>query len=119
MVVFQPEITKDIPYEKYLTSEEKGFIEEFAKRYFVYSSQTHLVLGDDTKEELKKYNAAISKEFRVRYALSDYSLGFISRNTTMVLRIAMVFHISKYCTNASLDQLSEVLDKKFDSKIES
>jgi len=116
LVVFQPEITKDIPYEKYLTSEEKSFIEEFAKRYFIYSSQIHLVLSDDAKEELKKYNAAISKEFRVRYALSDHSSGFISRNITMVLRIAMVFHISKYCTNISLDKLSEVLDKKFDAK---
>ena len=72
-------------------------------------------MSDDAKEELKKYNAAISKEFRVRYALSDHSSGFISRNITMVLRIAMVFHIVKYCSNVSLDKLSEILDKKDNS----
>lgn len=111
LIIFQQEIDKDIPFEKYLSKEEQKEFVIFAKKFYVYSSKYNLLLSDEAKLEAIKFNVKISKEFRTKYSIGDETSGFTSRSITMLYRIAIIFHIIENCHTESLENIEVLLDK--------
>ncbi|MBA1432110.1 MAG: DUF3987 domain-containing protein [Epsilonproteobacteria bacterium] len=112
LIIFQQEIEKNIPFEKYLSKEELKEFVVFAKKFYVYASKYNLLLSEEAKIEAIKFNAKISKEFRTKYSIGDETSGFTSRSITMLYRIAMIFHIAENCRKESYKNIEELLDKK-------
>lgn len=119
LIVFQQEIEKNIPFEKYLSREELKEFVIFAKKFYVYASKYNLLLSEEAKLEAIKFNAKISKEFRTKYSIGDETSGFSSRSITMLYRIAIIFHITERCEAESFENIEALLDKtvSFDREI--
>ncbi|QFR42831.1 DUF3987 domain-containing protein [Sulfurimonas xiamenensis] len=111
LIVFQQEIEKNIPFEKYLSKEELKEFVIFAKKFYVYASKHNLLLSEEAKLEAIKFNAKISKEFRTKYSIGDETSGFSSRSITMLYRIAIIFHITEKCETESFENIEALLDK--------
>ncbi|MBD3796079.1 MAG: DUF3987 domain-containing protein [Epsilonproteobacteria bacterium] len=111
LIVFQQEIEKNIPFEKYLSKEELKEFVIFAKKFYVYASKYNLLLSEEAKLEAKKFNAKISKEFRTKYSIGDETSGFSSRSITMLYRIAIIFHITERCEAETFENIEALLDK--------
>lgn len=111
LIVFQQEIEKNIPFDKYLSKEELKEFAVFAKKFYIYASKYNLLLSEEAKLEAIKFNAKISKEFRTKYSIGDETSGFTSRSITMLYRIAIIFHITENCEKESLENIEAMLDK--------
>ncbi len=119
LIVFQQEINKDIPFEKYLSKEELKEFVVFAKKFYVYASKHNLLLSEEAKQEAMKFNTKISKEFRTKYSIGDETSGFSIRSITMLYRIAIIFHIAQNCFTESDENIEAILDKtmSFDREV--
>ena len=118
MIVFQDEIEKDIPFQKYLKHDELQQFVNFAKKFYVYASKYDLLLDPLARDLAEKYNNQVTKEFRIKYSIGDDTSGFSSRSITVLYRVATIFHITKHCMQESISNIEEILDKKivFDRK---
>lgn len=111
LIVFQEEIVKNIPFEKYFNKEELKEFVVFAKKFYLYASKYNLLLSKDSKIEAMKFNSKISKEFRTKYSIGDETSGFSSRSITILYRIAIIFHIAEKCENECIENIEAILDK--------
>jgi len=118
IICFQDTIDKPIPLVSNLSTEQKSWIEDFAKSYNECAKSNLFYMGNEAWKIYSSFLTQTSDDFIDMYNNDKHLAGYMIRQLNLSKRLACIFQISEECLHTTFSGELEPLSFENRQKLE-